>query len=150
MTAHFEVVRTDAAQPWHARMVINGRITWRVENLTRQIGAERAIESLLREVAGGTWGLMWNVEGVEKTAIDDVGNVHDLNVKYVDERPEPPAPLAAAPPYYVKEVHLIVGAEDFWHDRDYHYRNCYGDECTEGTPSKGAEIHVRGGSVVAS
>lgn len=86
MSARFEIVRTDAEQPWHARLIVSGRITWRVENLTRQIGAERAIESLLREVAGETWGLRWNVEGVEKVAVSDSGIMHPLVVKYLDER----------------------------------------------------------------
>jgi hypothetical protein len=88
MSGHFEVVRTDAdPQPWHGRLVIYGRSTWVTENMTRQVGVERAICSALREMAGGGWGLRWNGESrTEKVAVSDTGFVHDLTVRYVDER----------------------------------------------------------------
>ena len=87
MSARFEIVRTDAEQSWHARMIVGGRITWDTENHTRQVGAERAIVSLLREVAGGSWGLRWNGDSTtEKVAVNDVGMIHPLTVLYVDER----------------------------------------------------------------
>lgn len=86
----FEIARTDAGpQPWHARLIVNGRITWRVENLTRQVGAERAILSLARAFGFYHVDLIWNVEGVEKVFFDPFrGNVvsHLPTVRYVDER----------------------------------------------------------------
>lgn len=43
-TARFEIVRTDADQPWHARFrAANGRIVWTTENYTRRAKAERAV-----------------------------------------------------------------------------------------------------------
>lgn len=86
MRARFEIVRTDADQPWHGRRVVNDRITWTTETMTRQVGVERAILSLLNDLAGGDWELRWNVEGREKVAVNEVGMVHDLVVTYVDER----------------------------------------------------------------
>lgn len=47
MSARFEIVRTDADQPWHARFrAWNGRIQWSTENYTRRRGAERAVLSI--------------------------------------------------------------------------------------------------------
>lgn len=47
MSARFEIVRTDAAQPWHARFVAaNGRIVWTTENYTRKGTADAAIAAL--------------------------------------------------------------------------------------------------------
>lgn len=88
MTAHFEVVHGSdgITQPWHGRMIVNGRITWVTETHSRMVGVERAIESLLRELAGGHWGLSWNVEGREKVALSDTGALHHITVRYVDER----------------------------------------------------------------
>lgn len=89
-SARFEIVRTDAPQPWHARLLFNGRITWRTENYVRMVGAERAILSLLRatEAAPAAGGLIWNVEGMEKVVTNRRGN--PLNslplVGYVDLR----------------------------------------------------------------
>lgn len=49
----FEIVRTDAPQPWHARFrAANGRIVWVTENYGRQKAARRAIEV----VVGGFLG----------------------------------------------------------------------------------------------
>lgn len=44
----FEVVRSDAPKQWHARHVVNGRIVWVTPQLSRKVGAERAILSLAR------------------------------------------------------------------------------------------------------
>ena len=41
---HWQIVRTDAAQPWHARLVSNYRTIMVSENYTRRRGALRAIE----------------------------------------------------------------------------------------------------------
>jgi uncharacterized protein YegP (UPF0339 family) len=53
--ARFEIVRSDAAQPWHARRIVNGRRTWVTENYARKVGAERAIRSLIDDISGGLW-----------------------------------------------------------------------------------------------
>lgn len=87
MTARFEICRTDAEQPWHARLIVNGRKTWRVENLTRQVGAERAILSLMHATTGRAWKLRWNVRGEEKVLVHlGTDHVHQLHVHYFDER----------------------------------------------------------------
>ena len=44
MSARFEVVRTDAEQPWHARFrASNGKVVWVTENYARRNGALNAI-----------------------------------------------------------------------------------------------------------
>jgi uncharacterized protein YegP (UPF0339 family) len=44
MSARFEVVRTDAEQPWHARFIAaNGRIVWTTENYGRRRDAVAAV-----------------------------------------------------------------------------------------------------------
>lgn len=44
----FEVVRSDADQPWHARFrAANGHIVWTTEQYARRPGAEGAIEVLM-------------------------------------------------------------------------------------------------------
>ena len=43
----FEIVRTDADQPWHARFrAANGRIVWVTENYRRRDSAAAAIDSI--------------------------------------------------------------------------------------------------------
>lgn len=43
--ARFEIVRTDAPQPWHARFrAANGRIVWTTENYSRRGRAVAAVE----------------------------------------------------------------------------------------------------------
>lgn len=45
--SRFEIVRTDAAQPWHARFrAWNGKVQWTTENYTRRRAALAAIESI--------------------------------------------------------------------------------------------------------
>jgi uncharacterized protein YegP (UPF0339 family) len=47
-SARFEIVRTDAAQSWHARFrAANGRIVWTTENYARRRGADDAIDALV-------------------------------------------------------------------------------------------------------
>lgn len=44
MSARFEIVRTDAEQPWHARFrAANGRIVWTTENYSRRDDAIRSL-----------------------------------------------------------------------------------------------------------
>lgn len=50
--SRFEVVRTDAEQPWHARLMVNNKRVWWTENYARKVGAERAIRSNGKALAG--------------------------------------------------------------------------------------------------
>lgn len=85
-----EIVRTNATQPWHARIIVNGKITWHTENYTRMVGAERAVLSLLRITVPAVRALRWNVEGREKVVTNASGRALYANalptVLYVDER----------------------------------------------------------------
>jgi hypothetical protein len=92
--------------------------------------------------------------------LDVFDSTRGVEVREVDERYVPP-PVVLEPPFYHKTIHPIVGlgtrgahrgpAEDFWHDREYHWRNCdgttdRGGDCTEAIPPKGAEVRSRTGS----
>lgn len=47
--SHFEIVRTDAAQPWHARFKAdNGKIQFSSENYSRRFTALTAIAGIAR------------------------------------------------------------------------------------------------------
>lgn len=92
MSARFEIVRTDAKQPWHARFVgENGVPVWVTENYTRMVGAERAVVSILRGVGVPADHLAWNVKDVEKVIRDQWCAVIPSAplVKYLDERVQP-------------------------------------------------------------
>lgn len=53
--SHFEIVRTDAEQPWHARFrASNGRIMWTTETYTRRGAALNAIGALV-DAFPGVW-----------------------------------------------------------------------------------------------
>lgn len=154
MSARFEVVRTNGDQPWHARLVVNGRITWHTEQFARMVGAERAILSLLRAVQAATaaGGMTWNVEGREKVVTNWRGNpLGGLPlIEYLDERPEPPPEPVIDWPVYHRQITPLrrdAALEDYWHDRDLHWRNCFDDECDEAVPPVGAEVRVRFGVV---
>lgn len=55
MSARFEIVRTDAPQPWHARFrAANGRIVWTTENYARRGRAVDAIATLANWFADAT------------------------------------------------------------------------------------------------
>lgn len=78
--SRFEIVRSDAAQPWHARFVArNGRIIFSTENYTRRQGALNAI-TLLASVFGG---FVYEPGGGVAVASPNVG---DVEVRDVDER----------------------------------------------------------------
>ena len=92
-TTSFEVVRTDAVpQPWHARLRVNGRITWRTENYTRMVGAARAILSAADAFGYCYPQLSLNVPGkpgrlpVEKILADADPAQPWISVRYLDER----------------------------------------------------------------
>ena len=89
MSARFEIVRGSFAQPWHARLVSNGRVLMSSETYARKIGAERAVLSMLRALGfEDIITLAWNVEGVEKVFLYPDGGVvpHMPTVRYIDER----------------------------------------------------------------
>jgi uncharacterized protein YegP (UPF0339 family) len=90
VSAHYEVVRSDAKQPWHARLVApNGRILMSSETYAHKIDAERTIISTARAHDVGVRGLRWNnVEGTEKVMVTEGGNVLGWapHVTYVDQR----------------------------------------------------------------
>lgn len=88
MNAYWEIVRSTAEQPWHARLFTNGRISVRTENYTRMVGAERAILSTARAHGIDASELRWNVEGVEKLMFNTAGRLLGSQplVKYTDER----------------------------------------------------------------
>jgi uncharacterized protein YegP (UPF0339 family) len=93
MSARFEIVRGSVAQPWHARLVSNGRILMSSETYARKVGAERAVLSIARALVPVRGGgcvdhLKWNVAGVEKVIVDQWDRVVDGAplVKYLDER----------------------------------------------------------------
>ena len=94
MSARFEIVRTDAEQPWHARFrAANGRVVWTTENYARRRGALRAVESMVAPFTGSWVDRWWDfdlgriVDAViyrsnhwEKT------NARRLEIRDVDER----------------------------------------------------------------
>ena len=87
--SRFEIVRTDAPQPWHARFVAsNGRIVMSSETYARKAGAENAVLAMARACGLDATGLRWNVEGVEKVMHNAAGYYLGFAplVRYVDER----------------------------------------------------------------
>jgi uncharacterized protein YegP (UPF0339 family) len=53
MVARFEIVRTDAPQPWHARFIAaNGRKVWTTENYASKTTALNAIRSFIEPMIG--------------------------------------------------------------------------------------------------
>lgn len=88
MSATWEVVRTDAEQPWHARLIANGRVLMTSETYARMVGAERAILATVRAHDIGPARLVWNVEGVEKVMVGEDGAVLGWApvVRFCDER----------------------------------------------------------------
>lgn len=76
--ARFEIVQTDAEQPWHARRIAgNGRKRWASENFVHRRAAvdviEDAAQHLIERAPDGSLRVM---HGRERT-----------EVRYVDERP---------------------------------------------------------------
>lgn len=158
MTARFEIVRTSAPQPWHVRLVSNGRVILSSESYSRQIGAEGAVLTAARAFGIDVDHLAWNVKGVEKVLRDRWCHVVDGAplVKYIDERPRPLTMDDLEAPYYFCETneYARVGRRTvstrvpFWHDHEYHYRNCFDSDCAEGEPPKGTSVCGRFGRVV--
>lgn len=93
MSTYFEVARTNAEQPWHARLWANGRIILRSENYSRMVGAERAILSAARTFGYEDPKLTVNVPREHGVPREKVLTALDpsrpwLSVLYVDERVE--------------------------------------------------------------
>lgn len=88
MSARFEVVRSDAEQPWHARLRVNGEITWWTEQYARKVGAERAVRSLVaavHELRVRDVQIVTNVPGIESVVRVPPWTPAGL-IAYVDER----------------------------------------------------------------
>lgn len=85
MNGQFEIVRTDADQPWHARTVASGRKGFRTENLSRKVGAERALIGLAKMFG---WHDPVLVHGHTGSYLADQHPAGPLpvTVVYVDER----------------------------------------------------------------
>lgn len=82
---HFVVVRSDADQPWHAKLISGGKITWRTENLTRKVGAERSILSAARTFGWDDPQLV-TVPGFDGKILAGGALGPDIPVLYRDER----------------------------------------------------------------
>lgn len=97
MSARFEIVRTNAAQPWHARFVAaNGRVVWVTENYHRRKAALNAIASIQSPQYEGWLGTWYYPErGAIGDAIvyrRDRWNKTDgllIEIRDVDERSTP-------------------------------------------------------------
>lgn len=94
--ARFEIVRTDAEQPWHARFrAANGRIAWTTENYARKSTARFAIDTIARTfsplnqcwVDEGPWTPDSKASvriGVQQGA--GFAGAHRVPIRVVDER----------------------------------------------------------------
>lgn len=90
MSARFEIVRTDAEQPWHARFrAENGRVVWSTENYARRKTAINAVCVIAREFS---WGgvATWRTDGPwQEVLIEHGGFRAGVPVLMVDERTQP-------------------------------------------------------------
>lgn len=95
MSARFEIVRTNAPQPWHARYIApNGRTLWTTETYTRRGSALNAISSVV-EAFGDCWIATWwyptrKAMGIAVVYRRDSWNKTDglrLEIRDADERP---------------------------------------------------------------
>lgn len=80
-SARFEIVRTDAVQPWHARFrAANGRIVWTTENYRRRNAAHDALFHFGRFMYADStpWPLALLTQ-----------RYGSIEVRYVDERGKP-------------------------------------------------------------
>lgn len=86
MSGRFEVVRTDAEQPWHARFAAaNGRIVWTTEQYARRAGALTAIHAIA--AAFSPYGQTRMLDGHVKVLIEHIGDIaHSVEIRDVDER----------------------------------------------------------------
>lgn len=139
--SRFEIVRTNAGH--HARFIAdNGKTVWTTEVYKRRTGAVNAIASI------------GDAPRYSNGRDADLIEVRDVDDRYV------PPPVELEPPFFHTTTNRILNigtrqarygpTEDFWHDREYHYRNCdgttdQGGNCTEAVPPAGAEVQGRMG-----
>lgn len=75
MSARFEIVRTNASQPWHARFrAANGRIVWTTEQYARHNAAVLAVHQIAKPIVCTPWehGVMVQQHGaVEVRDVDE-------------------------------------------------------------------------------
>lgn len=78
----FEIVRSDADQPWHARFrAANGAIVWSTEQYDRCRAAENAVRLMMTTLTDGHW---WKRDNVFHVGM---GRLHaEIEARYVDER----------------------------------------------------------------
>jgi uncharacterized protein YegP (UPF0339 family) len=85
--ARFEIVRTDAPQPWHARVIAgNGKKRWVTENYTHRRAAVAAIDGLAAIFYGH---VMDDEEGVTCLSARDSWNKTSravAEIREIDER----------------------------------------------------------------
>lgn len=87
MSVHFEIVRTDADQPWHLRRrAANGELTFATENLTGKAAAEKNLLGLAADF--WTEPALWTSPLDGKVYLIDRGAQHGrrVEVRYIDER----------------------------------------------------------------
>lgn len=86
MNATWEIVRTDAKQPWHAREVGgNGEKTWTTEQYARKVGAERALCRLAERWGWENVVLIWDAPTWGNLEDSKRGTIVGA-VRMVDER----------------------------------------------------------------
>lgn len=126
----FEIVQTDAG--WHSRSIAaNGQTILTSEVYTRREPARNAIRITAQ---------LFSVTPVFFDEKDGALYVNAAGMRVelrdVDERTPKREPWPVEPPFYVRG--------DFWHDRDYHWRHCFGDdECDESVPPIGTPVRGR-------
>lgn len=143
----FEIVRTDAGH--HARIVAtNGSIIMSSEVYTRRRGALGAV-AVAMEAAGCFANRPPTPDSIPGRYLA-VPLFSDADVSFevrdVDERTAPPAPPAIEWPVF----HTQVSGQDYWHDRDTHWRHCYHSDCDEAIPPVGASVRCRLGDIVVT
>jgi uncharacterized protein YegP (UPF0339 family) len=101
--SRFEIVRTDAEQPWHARTKAgNGKIGWRTENYARRSTALDAIASVARDLSptDQVWVSTGTDTGDGRSEVrygsfghETYVTAHRIAIRDVDERrTDPPDP----------------------------------------------------------
>lgn len=94
MTARFEIVRTNARQPWHVREVAgNNEKTWGTETYARREGAERALCRLAERFGWRDVIVRWGDDGKGSLVALGLGTIQAredgvvvADVDLVDER----------------------------------------------------------------
>lgn len=125
MSARYEIVRT--SRGYYARFIAgNGRELWATGTYPRRRTAVNAVA-----VIG------------DAPSYSNGRDADLIEVRDVDHRPPPPKPVTPEFPIY-HTVTYLGGTKAYWHDREMHYRNCYGDDCTEATPPAGVTVQCRG------